>query len=150
MLGSMNSDKLKTIIESVFVMYILLSFLDQITGFASKLVGGMELKSDWGGKDGMADMVKKTAKGLRSIQKRGVRAAKKHGMAAAKSARGGVKAMANAAGNKGKAVADSEVSKDNSDSARPSEEKSSDSSKGGGSSDSSEGGGSSDSSKGKE
>ena len=68
MLGSMNSDKLKTIIEGVFVMYILLSFLDQITGFASKLVGGMELKSDWGGKDGMADMVKKTAKGLRAIQ----------------------------------------------------------------------------------
>jgi hypothetical protein len=74
MLSSMNQEKLQSITKAALIMFIFMKFMDQITSFASKLVGGAELRSDWNvSASGMA----KNAYGtLSGIQERGMRVVK--------------------------------------------------------------------------
>jgi type IV secretory pathway VirB6-like protein len=98
MLGSMNQEKLQSIIKAALIMFIFMKFMDQITGFASKLVGGAELNSDW---DASASSMAKNAYGtLRGIQERGTRVAKSGAQGVM---RAGVQAIG-LMGNKGKAT----------------------------------------------
>ncbi len=101
-LASMNQAKLNTIIKSAFIMFILMSFLDQISGFASRLVGGAELKSEWGGSEMAGKMASKAGGVLKGIQDRGMNSLKKYGQKA-----GGFAARRiNAMSNRGKSVSD--------------------------------------------
>ena len=101
MLGSMNQEKLQSIVRASLIMFIFMKFMDQITGFASKLVGGAELKSDW---DVSASSMAKNAYGtLRGIQQRGMRVAKA-GAKGVKRAGGQIKSMIGEMGNRGKAT----------------------------------------------
>ena len=101
MLGSMNQEKLQSIIKAALIMFIFMKFMDQITGFASKLVGGAELNSDW---DASASGMAKNAYGtLRGIQQRGMRVAKS-GFKGVMRAGGQAKSMIGLMGNKGKAT----------------------------------------------
>jgi len=78
LLGSMNSDKLDTIIRAAIIMFIFSSFMDKMTGFASKLVGGAELKSNW---NVSTSKLAGKAYGIASaVQSRGVHALRKHGL----------------------------------------------------------------------
>ena len=87
MLGSMNSDKLNTIIRAAILMFIFSSFMDKMTGLAAKLTGGMELKSNWG--ISTSQLAGKAYGIASAVQSRGVNALRKHGMSVA---RGGIKA----------------------------------------------------------
>jgi type IV secretory pathway VirB6-like protein len=101
MLGSMNQEKLQSIVKAALIMFIFMKFMDQITGFAKKLVGGAELKSDW---DASASGMAKNAYGtLRGIQQRGMRVGKA-GAKGIMRAGGQAKSMIASMGNKGKAT----------------------------------------------
>jgi len=101
MLGSMNQEKLQSIMKAALIMFIFMKFMDQITGFASKLVGGAELNSDW---DASASGMAKNAYGtLRGIQQRGMRVGKA-GLNTIMRAGGQAKSMIGLMGNKGKAT----------------------------------------------
>jgi hypothetical protein len=101
MLGSMNQEKLQSIIKAALIMFIFMKFMDQITGFAKALVGGAELKSDW---NASASGMAKNAYGtLRGIQQRGMRVAKA-GANGIMRAGGQAKSMIGSMGNKGKAT----------------------------------------------
>jgi type IV secretion system protein VirB6 len=101
-LKSMNQTKLKTIMTASLLMFILMSFLDQISQFAQALVGGSILSSDW--KVSATGMAKTAYGAMSAIQKRGMGAIKKGSTAIGKSlgsrARGGI----NTIGNKGKST----------------------------------------------
>jgi len=102
MLGSMNQEKLESIMKAALIMFIFMKFMDQITGFASKLVGGAELSSDW---DASASGMAKNAYGtLRGIQQRGMRVGKA-GLKSVMRAGGEAKSMIGAMGNRGKSSA---------------------------------------------
>lgn len=92
-----NQAKLRTIMQSAFIMFILTKFLDQITLLAEKLVGGSELKSQSGGALASAGKAFGIAKG---IEKRGMGAIRKHGGGLARRVGGAVKSFANDAGKK--------------------------------------------------
>lgn len=101
MLTTMNKAKMESIIKAGLLLFIFSKFMDQITKFATALVGGAELSSSWGMSAG--DMAKKAYGAMRAVQKRGMGAIKQGG----KAARGGIKAMKSEATksvNKGKAV----------------------------------------------
>jgi type IV secretory pathway VirB6-like protein len=78
LLGSMNSSKLETIMKCAIIMFIFSSFMDKMSGFAAKLVGGAELKSTWG--SSTSKLAGQAYGALSAVQSRGVRALKKHGM----------------------------------------------------------------------
>ncbi len=80
LLENMTKEKAQMIIQSVFMMFIFLTFLDKITDFAKELVGGAGLSSDW--KASIAGMTKSTYGTLHGIQKRRDRAVIKMGKAA--------------------------------------------------------------------
>ncbi len=107
-LFTMNQTKLESIMKAALLMFIFTKFMDQITMFAAKLVGGAELKSDWGG---VATMASKSYGALRAIQERAINASKKH---AGTVARKGVDAFKNKTrevGDKGKSIKDADGSK---------------------------------------
>lgn len=68
MLASMNQTKVNSIIKTSIIMFIFMSFMDQITSFAAKLVGGAELKSDW--KLSASGMAKDSMKAINNVRKR--------------------------------------------------------------------------------
>jgi hypothetical protein len=76
LLTSLNSNKLDTIFKAAIVMFIFSTFMDQIMGLASKLVGGSSLQSDWG--SSTSKMLAKAYGVARGIQSRGVNAMRKH------------------------------------------------------------------------
>ena len=102
MLGSINGAKLENIIRAALVMFILTKFMDKITEFAAALVGGAELKSDWN--ISAAGMAAKSYAALRQIQTRAMHGLKKHGGKVARKGVEGMKGLAHAAGDKGKAI----------------------------------------------
>ncbi len=104
-LANMNSGKLNTIMKAAFVMFIFSEFVDKISTFAAKLVGGMALSSK--PMSAMA-MTSKAYDTLRGIQKRGSRASKKLASSAARSAAKATKGYVNEIGNRGKSIAASE------------------------------------------
>lgn len=104
MLASMNSVKLESIIKAAFLMFIFAKFMDQISGFAAKLVGGTALASDWN--VSAVGMAKKSFDTMRSIQQRGMNTVKKHGGTVARAAGEKARSAVNAVGNKGKSVAE--------------------------------------------
>ena len=101
MITSMNSEKVNTIIKASMLMFILMKLMDQISDFASKLVGGAALKSDWGS---MSKMMSKSYGTLRGIQTRGMAVAKKHGGAAIRSGIQGAANIGHMAMSRGKGV----------------------------------------------
>lgn len=77
LLTSLNSDKLDTIFKSAMVLFILSTFMDKIMQFASALVGGAALESDWGSS---ASKLLGSAYGIgRGVQARGIGMMRKHG-----------------------------------------------------------------------
>ena len=80
LLENMTKEKAQMIIQSVFMMFIFLTFLDKITDFAKELVGGDGLSSGW--KASITGMTKSTYGALHGIQKRRDRAVIKMGKAA--------------------------------------------------------------------
>jgi type IV secretory pathway VirB6-like protein len=74
-LKNINSTKVHTIINSAFLMFILLVFLDKITGLAKTLVGGNEIKNSW--KASVMGMTKSSYDVLHGFQKRRDRATSK-------------------------------------------------------------------------
>lgn len=78
-----------------------MKLMDQISDFASKLVGGAALKSDWGS---MSKMMSKSYGTLRGIQTRGMAVAKKHGGAAIRSGIQGAANIGHMAMSRGKGV----------------------------------------------
>ncbi len=79
-LKNMTKQKAQMIIQSVFMLFIFLTFLDKITDFAKELVGGSGLSAGW--KASITDMAKSSYGTLHAIQKRRDRAVKKMGKAA--------------------------------------------------------------------
>lgn len=79
-LFNMNEQKLFTIINAAFIMFILTKFLDQITALAQKLLGGSELQSDT---PGSMDMLAKAYGVASAVQSRGTNAVAKWGGRAA-------------------------------------------------------------------
>ncbi len=79
---NISKEKLETITKAALIMFIFLNFIDTMTLFASKLVGGSEIKSDWNVKT--ATMLKGAHNLIRGIQKRGMRAIVKHGASMAR------------------------------------------------------------------
>ncbi len=109
MLGHMNQAKLQAIIKAALLMFVFMKFMDHITKFASELVGGAELQSNWS--LSASGMAKRFSESLRSIQERGMNVTKKYGM---KAMRAGGEAFSNAArtlGNRGRSIADANVEK---------------------------------------
>ncbi len=74
---NLNKEKIETIAKSALIMFIFLNFIDRLSLFASKLVGGSEVGSDWRVKTSL--MAKGMNDLMRGIQKRGMRAMVKHG-----------------------------------------------------------------------
>lgn len=107
MLTDMNETKLKSIINGAMLMFIFMKFMDQISSFASKLVGGAQLDSNWGS---ATQMVSQSYSALRGLQKRGMRAIKKHGGTIARKTGEKATQAANYMGNQGKAAQDPEIS----------------------------------------
>lgn len=103
MLGNMDGAKLSTITKAAIIMFIFSKFMDQITLFASRLVGGANLGADaW--KASATNAAAKARGAMRAVQKRVNRASIKVGKGAA---RGGAKAgrlASDIVGNKGKSV----------------------------------------------
>jgi type IV secretory pathway VirB6-like protein len=79
---NITKEKLETITKAALIMFIFLNFIDTMTLFASKLVGGSEINSNWNIKT--ATMLKGAHNLLRGIQKRGMRAIVKHGASMAR------------------------------------------------------------------
>lgn len=79
-LKNMNSAKVHTIINGAFLMFILWTFLDKITGFAKDLVGGNEIKNEW--KASFTGIAKSSYGALHGFQKRRDRATEKVAKAA--------------------------------------------------------------------
>ncbi len=102
LLTSMNSAKLETIIKSAFIMFIFSSFLDKMTGFAAKLVGGAELKSDWG--SSTSAMAGKAFGMASAVQGRAVRAIKKHGGTLGRKVIGGIKSNMRDVSSSGRSI----------------------------------------------
>lgn len=75
-LTSMNSEKFSTIFKAAIIMFIFSSFMDKIAEIAATLVGGSQLKSDWGGSG--FGMMQKAYEIARGVQDRGVNAANKY------------------------------------------------------------------------
>lgn len=48
LLTDMNKAKLQSIIKAAFIVFVYMQFMDKISEFAKKLVGGGDLSSDWG------------------------------------------------------------------------------------------------------
>jgi hypothetical protein len=46
-LVNMTAAKFNTVLKGAFLLFIFAKFMDQITGFAAKLVGGEVLESNW-------------------------------------------------------------------------------------------------------
>lgn len=107
MLNDMNETKLKAIINGAMLMFIFMKFMDQISAFATKLVGGAQLDSNWGS---ATQMVSESYGALRGLQKRGMGALKKHGGTVARKAGEKATGLANKRGNQGKSVSDPETS----------------------------------------
>ena len=79
---NITKEKLETITKSALIMFIFLNFIDTMTTFASKLVGGSEINSNWNVKT--TRMLKGAHNLMRGIQKRGMRAMLKHGASIAR------------------------------------------------------------------
>ncbi len=107
MLTDMNETKLKAIINGAMLMFIFMKFMDQISAFAAKLVGGAQLDSNWGS---ATQMVSQSYGALRGLQKRGMGAIKKHGSTIARKAGEGATGAAQLMGNGGKHVSSPETS----------------------------------------
>ncbi len=73
-LGSMNKEKVNTIFKLAVLMFVFVTFLEKITLFAAKLVGGVELKSDW-----QPNVHGQAAAMMSGIQTRALRGMKKFG-----------------------------------------------------------------------
>ena len=84
-LTNLNKEKIETIAKAGLIMFIFLNFIDTLTFFSSKLVGGSDVNSNWNVKT--SRMVKGMNDLMRGIQKRGMRAIAKH---APTIARGGI------------------------------------------------------------
>jgi len=80
-LASMTQEKMATITKAALLMFIFLQFLDKISGFATDLVGGAELKSNLAS---AAKMTGAAFAALRGVSERGRRAITKHGGAVAR------------------------------------------------------------------
>lgn len=76
-LTSMTKEKLQTVVKSAFLLFIFMKFLDQITSFATNLVGGKELRSEG---ISAVSMASKMGGALGAIQKRGMQGLTKHGV----------------------------------------------------------------------
>lgn len=85
MLVNINQEKVATIMKAAFLMFIFSKFLDTLTAFAQKLVGGVPLSS--GSKDGM-EMFGKAAGVANAARKRIAGGVRKHGMKIARGAGG--------------------------------------------------------------
>lgn len=48
LLTNMNKSRLLSIIKAAFIVFVYMQFMDKISEFAKKLVGGGDLSSDWG------------------------------------------------------------------------------------------------------
>lgn len=107
-LFTMNQTKLESIMKAALLMFIFTKFMDQITMFAAKLVGGAELKSDWGG---VATMASKSYGALRAIQERAINASKKHVGTVARKGVDAFKNKTREVGDKGKSIKDADGSK---------------------------------------
>jgi type IV secretory pathway VirB6-like protein len=101
-LGSMNQDKLQTIIKAALIMFVFMKFMDQISLFAYHLVGGSMLESGW--KISAAGMAKNAYKTLRGIQERGMNVIKKQGGFIARKAGQELQGIGRALGDRGRAV----------------------------------------------
>ncbi len=88
MLVNMNQTKVNSIIKTSIIMFIFMSFMDQITSFAAKLVGGAELKSDW--KLSASGMAKDSFKAMNGVRKRAAGLARKAGGGIARKAGAGI------------------------------------------------------------
>jgi hypothetical protein len=104
LLTSVNSAKLSTIIKVAMIMFIFSSFMDKISEFAAKLVGGAELKPSWGGST--SDLVGKAYGIARGVQERGVQAIAKHGGNIARGTINKGKDIASAVSNRGRKQGD--------------------------------------------
>jgi type IV secretory pathway VirB6-like protein len=102
MLGSMNAEKLNSILRAAILMFIFANFMDKITTFAKALVGGAELKSNWN--ISTAQMASKAYSGARNVQKRAMGAIKKHGSTAVRAAGSQISSTARDATNRGKSA----------------------------------------------
>jgi type IV secretory pathway VirB6-like protein len=91
----MNSEKMATITKGAFLMFIFTKFLDQITKFASNIMGGGTLSS---GSMGAMKALGKAYGGVKAVQSRGKNAAQKWGGKAAKGVGGAVKRGVGAVG----------------------------------------------------
>lgn len=93
--ATMLKNKLMLLFQTGLLLFVLTTFLDEITRLASTLVGGAELKGEWGGGGGFAEMMSGTYGVARGVQQRGSRVMKRaavggvtRGVGAAKSALG--------------------------------------------------------------
>ena len=86
LLLSMDADKIQSLIVAGFLLFIFMSFLDQIASFAQALVGGGSLASDWGGMGAMAKRMGQLGSGLSSAGERAVRGSAKAAGAIARQA----------------------------------------------------------------
>ena len=105
LLGSLNQDKLHTIIKAAFIMFILMQFMDKIADIANALMGVDNTINKLAGGLNMGMAGKALSIG-RGIQKRGMGAAKKIGGAVARKGIGKAKSIGNALGNKGRSIAE--------------------------------------------
>ncbi len=101
-LVSMNATKVNTIIKGVFLMFIFYEFMEKISYFASKLVGGKELK---GSAPNIAGALKKVAGAAYGVQKRFTGMVAKHGVSAARGGINAAKSVGRSATDNGKAIA---------------------------------------------
>lgn len=102
LLASMNAAKLETIVRAAIIMFIFSSFMDKMTGFAAKLVGGAELKSNWGAST--SQLAGKAYSIGTAVQGRAVRALKKHGGTVARKVIGGAKSNMRDVSGSGRSV----------------------------------------------
>ncbi len=99
---SMNADKMNSIFKGAIMMFVFFSFMDKISYFAKKLVGGEGLNSSW-------NLSPQKAAGKaysigRGIQKRVIGGLAKHGTAAAKKVGRGAASAVRSATSKGKSM----------------------------------------------
>lgn len=88
-LRSMNKDKVNSLFRLAVLMFVFVTFLEKITFIAKKLVGGVELKSDW-----KPQIHTKIAGLMSGVQSRALRGLKKGAGAAGSKAAGFVRGKA--------------------------------------------------------
>ena len=101
-IASLNQTKITALIKAGILLFILSEFMDKITSFAAKLVGGSELKSNTMSASAMMSQAGGLARGA---QKRGMGMLQKNVVPRVGAAMGMAKRGIAAAGNRGKSAA---------------------------------------------